>query len=308
MKKVIMAIILAIIFIGCGEEQIVMNTYSPPYAADKVKEMLTKSKNGDAYLVLDLVDDTKFIVNKHNSKDTKTIAHYLVSDIKQLITETNFISLSRVKNDFEIPLSLDMKIVKYSYVDTGDTIKASLSVEFNIRKNSKLIYTKVYNDSVYKHSDVGRQGFPPKSQILATMVKHITKKFMKDITPLKTQKLVTLKPLPDEVKYAITLALAGDFKGAIKLMRSYKGKKDYKYYYDLAIFYEGLATQENDVTYLAEADKYYTKALQGKGSDDEDVIMGKQQFDQLYSLIKEIAKQKLENLKKMKEGEYELLD
>lgn len=300
--------VLILLFAGCGEQQIVLNTYAPPVAVDKVKQMLTKNDKNSAYLIMDIVDNINYITDHKNTSARKTIAKELLADIKSLIMQTNFIAISKVKDDFEIPLSLDMRIIDFQYTNTGDSLKASLSVEFNIRKNSSLLYTKQYSVNVEKYAGLSSQSLPSKQEVIRELVKKVTKKFMKDITPLKTQKLVTLKALPDEVSYSIQDALAGDFKSAVKLMLSYKGKKDYKYYYDLAVYYEGLATQENDVTYLAEADKFYTKAIQMGGADDKDVIEGKQQFERFYSLIKSIAKQKLENMKKLQNSDYELLD
>jgi len=307
MKKYLLTLLM-LLFVGCGEEQIVLDTYAPPHEANKVKEMITKNKNGSAYLIMDIVDNINYITNHKNTSTRRTIARYLLADINHLITQTNFIAVSRVKNDYEIPLSLDMKIIKFYFHHISDGLKAGLSVEFNIRKNYNLIYSKVYSANVEKHLGLSSQGLPSKEEIISYLVKRVTKKFMKDITPLKTQKLVTLKKLPDEIAYSIQEALQGDYKGAIKLMLSYKGKKDYAYYYDLAVYYEGLATEENDVTYLAQADKYYNKAIALGGLNDKDVVRGKQEFDNFYNLIKTIAKQKLENMKKLKNGEYELLE
>jgi hypothetical protein len=91
-------------------------------------------------------------------------------------------------------------------------------------------------------------------------------------------------------------------------MLNYKGKKEYEYYLNLAIYYEGLSAQEDDIAFLVEANKNYDLAMQNGGDDEEIVLNAKIKFDSFYKIIKIIAEQRMANAKAITNNKYELLD
>ncbi|MEA3229197.1 MAG: hypothetical protein U9P38_09020 [Campylobacterota bacterium] len=131
---------------------------------------------------------------------------------------------------------------------------------------------------------------------------------IKDISPIQSKKIVELKDLPDELQYTVKYAKGKNFKGAIKVMENYKGKKEFEYYFNLAVYYEGYGSQIDNIAMFAKAEENYEKALAMGGSDDEAIIKGKMKFDNFYNIIKKVAKQQAANLKQTSSGEYELLD
>jgi len=308
-KKIItssIAISIAILFSACSKDQILLKTYSPPKKQTEVKQMLEVGDSTSGYLNLEIYDDKKYIINNISSKeDGSIVAKNLIASIKKYITQTNFISINDVADQSTV--SLDMKIIQLKFEESSNSINGFVKVEFNIRKGEP-IYTQSYKYVIKRYSRAGRQSLPSKAEILSKASDYLAKKLIKDISPLQTQKIVELAPLPSELKYTIKYAKGGNYEGAIKAMLNYKGDKEYEYYFNLALYYEGLASQEDDMAFLAKADKYYNLAMQNGGAEEELVIKGKLKFDNFYKIIQKIAEQKIQNAKENGNSKYELLD
>jgi len=305
-RKIVLSSMLgaALMLSGCGKDQILLKTYSPPKKQKEVKQMLTVGESSTGYLNIEIYDDIKYIQNNVKDSATENLAKSIISDIKNLITQTNFISINDVADQSAV--SLDMKIIQLNYKTTANSIDGLIEVEFNIRKDEPL-YTQTYQYKIKRFSRSGRQGLPTKLEIVTEASKYLAKKFIKDISPLQTRKLVEFASLPSELEYTIEYAKGGNFAGAIKAMNKYKGDKDYEYYLDLAIFYEGLAAKEDEMGFLSKANDNYELAMQ-KGSDEDIVVKAKMKFDNSYKIIKKIAEQRVQNAKENGNSKYELLD
>lgn len=296
---------LSLLFTGCGKDQLLLKTYSPPKKQKEVKQMLAVGESSTGYLNLEIVSDKAYIINGVNSSDRKTVAKNIVADIKKFITQTNFISINDVADQSAV--SLDMKILQLTYKQSGGSLDGLVEIEFNIRKGEPL-YTQTYKYVVKRQSRSGAQGLPSKADILSEASQYLAKKLIKDISPLQTKKLVELASLPKELEYTLKFAKGGNFEGAIKAMNKYKGEKEYEFYLNLAIYYEGYASQTEDMTYLAKANENYDLAMANGGSDEEMVLKAKSKFDRFYKIIKTIAEQKVQNAKASGNSKYELLD
>jgi hypothetical protein len=294
-----------LLFSGCAKEQLLLKTYSAPAKKEEVQKMLVSSNNSDGFLNIEIYDDVRYISNHHNYKDSKVVAQKLIADIKKYITQTNFISISSIADTSDV--SLDMKILQLDIKRTSRSIKGVIEIEFNIRKGEPL-YTQVYKYKFNRFSKTGRSALPSKRDIFSQATKYLAKKLIKDISPLKTQKLVDMASLPKELEYTMEYAKHNNFKEAIDGMLSYKGDKDYKYYFNLALYYEGYAAKINDMGMLALADKYYKISVKNGGLNDDVVLKGKTKFDNYYELFKDISQQKARNAKNNNNSQYQLLD
>ena len=304
-KMLASVLVIALLFGGCAKDKLILNSYSPPKKQAQVKKMLENSESSTGYLNIEIYDDIKFITNNDRTKSKISVAKKLLASVKKYITETNFISINNIAGQSAV--ALDMKIIKLVYNTDSSSIKGVLEVEFNIRKH-EVLYTQTYKYSINRYSRSGLQGLPSKSEILSEGANYLAKKLIKDISPLQTKKIVELLSLPDELAYTINYAKAGNYEGAIKAMLKYKGEKEYEYYFDLALYYEGYASVEDDMTFLVKANENYELAMAKGGSDDEVVLKGKNKFDNLYKIIKKLAEQKMKNEKTNNNSKYELLD
>jgi len=304
-KKLVFIIAISVLFSACSKDKLLLKTYSPPKKPKEVNQMLESGESSSGYLNLEIYENEKFTVNGVNSKDRRAISQILVADIKKYITQTNFISINDVSDQSVV--SLDMKILQFKYEQNYGKIKGVLEVEFNIRKDQP-IYTQVYKYPINRYSRSGSQGLPSKAEILSQASNHLAKKLIKDISPLVTKKLVELESLPSKLKYTITYAKAGNYEGAIRGMLNYKGDKEYEYYLNLAIYYEGLAAQVDDMAFLVKANENYELAIANGGAEEEVVLNGKMKFDSFYKIIKKIAEQKVANAMENGNNKYDLLD
>jgi len=287
---------------GCGPAKLLMDTYSPPKKEKEVKKMLESSDSKSGFLELEIVNT---VVKAKGVKSDKEFDAKLLASLKKFITQTNFISINTV--EMQSAMSLDMKVITYDYTQTATSIKGSIAVEFNIRKEGTIFYTQDYKYSINRHSKSGFQGVS-KGSILAQASDFLAKKLIKDISPIATQKLVALKSLPSELEYTISYARTGNFEGAIKGMKKYKGEKTEEYYFDLAVYYEALASKTDSIELLTKADEYYEEAMRLSEGKDEEIVAGKAKFDNYYRIIKKVADQKRANAKSSTNDNFELLD
>ena len=291
-------VILLLLFSGCAQDNLLLKTYAPPEQMDKVKDLIQHTTSDKSYLDIYIDDsksDIKAILNG-KTKD-KSVAETLLSNVKYYITQTNFIGIN--ENGDSNTISLEMKIVSYNYTATDNSINAYLEVSFIFIRDedARPIFSPVYKESVKRYSRSGKQGLPSKDEILSYLTKEIAEDLVMDISPIKARKLVELKSLPDSISYTIKYAKMGNYKGAIKVMKNYKGEKDLAYYYDLAVYYEGLASSQSNIKLLSLANDNYEKAMAMGGYEDDVVIKAKAKFDNFYNLIQKIDKQKKLNEK-----------
>lgn len=290
-------------FSGCGPTKLLMDTYAPPKKEKEVKHMLENTDIDTAYLDIEIYDELQ---KADGVSFDSEFNNKLLSSLQKFITQTNFISVNSVADQSN--MSLDMKVLIYNYRETGTKIDGLISVEFNIRKEGQVFYTQNYKYKIYRYSKAGRQSLPSKGELLAEASDYLAKKLVKDISPVATKKLVALKSTPSELNYTVTYAQSGNFEGAIKGMKRYKGKKDEAYYFNLAVFYEALASKTDSLELLTKADEYYEQAMILSGGTDEEIINGKAKFDNYYKIVKKVAEQKRRNAKSSNSDSFELLD
>jgi len=295
------------LFNGCAKEQLILKTYSPPKKQAEVKKMIESSDSSVGYINLQIVDDVSYICEVvGKNKDSKDMAHGLISNVKKFINQTNFISLNQVEDSASV--ALDMQIISLKFTETKNSRELHAKVNFVIRKNGVEFYSEPYTYNSLRKSRSGLQGIASKSEMFNDASEFLAKKMIKDISPIKTSKLVELKDLPDELEYTLKYAENKNFKGAIEGMQKYKGEKDLAYYFDLAVYYEGYGSQVDNMAMFTKAKENYDKAMAMGGSEDETIVKGKMKFEAFYDIIKKVAKQQAANLKQTNNSEYQLLD
>lgn len=302
MKKVFF-IVLAVVFFGaCAKEQILVSTYSAPKEAKKIQSLSQKGKDSAFTMAI----NPKVAFSQKSSRQG-VMTTYLTGDLKELITQTGFIGIHPIFED--APITTNMNVVSLNAKKEGNSVKANLSVKFSILKNASVKFTKIYSEDDYRSSK-SAQTLPSIDTVLADLSKRVVKKFVKDISPLKRKKLVSIKSLPSDIKYASDYAKSGNFESAVSAMEKYKGKKNYEFYYDLAVFYEGLAAKKEDFSILENANDAYDKSFAMGGSKDEEILKQKGRFDKFYRLFSSIQEQKSKNKKASDslEEEYEILE
>lgn len=301
--KLLLFVALTFGISGCGPTKLLMDTYSPPKKQKEVKQMLENTDADTAYLDLEIYHK---VLRADGVSTDKSFDNKLLSSLKKFITQTNFISVNSVADQSN--MSLDMKVLIYDYKESANKVDGLISVEFNIRKEGQVFYTQNYKYKIYRYSKAGRQGIPSKSELLSQASDYLAKKLIKDISPIATKKLVALKSLPSELNYTVTYAQAGNFEGAVKGMKRYKGRKTDSYYFNLAVYYEALASKTDSLELLTKADEYYEQAMMLSGGTDEEIVNGKAKFDNYYKIVKKVAEQKRANAKSSTSDNFELLD
>ena len=231
----------------------------------------------------------------------KSLQKMLVADVKEKITETNFITLHPLYDLSAI--GLNMEIMDYKFDRGPNDISAMLRVNFVINRGVTEYYAKTYSAKEIRYSKSG-QGLPEKGEILSLMSMQCAKSFIKDISPLKTRQLREFKSMPGELEYVLDFAMRKNYEGAIKAMENYNGDKDMEFYYNLAVLYEALASEREDLILLKKANEYYEQSMAKGGTKDEVVISAKARFDNFYRLLSRVLNQESANVeleKKMQE-------
>ena len=295
------------LFNGCAKEQLILKTYSPPKKEEQVKKMIENSDASKGFINLQVFENVNYIcevVGKNS--DSKNMANGLITNVKKFINQTNFISLNQVEDSANI--SLDMQIISLNFTETKNSRELQTKVNFVIRKEGVEFYSEPYTYKSLRKSRAGLQGIASKNEMFNDASEYLAKKMIKDISPIKTHKLVELKDLPDELQYTLKYAESNNFKGAIEAMLQYKGEKELSYYFDLGVYYEGYGSKTDNLAMFTKAKENYDKAMAMGGSDDETIVKGKMKFDAFYDIIQKVAKQQAVNLKQTQNSEYELLD
>jgi hypothetical protein len=301
-KRFITILAIGVVLSGCSKNQLLVNTYIPPNKPKEVSQMLETEDANSGFLEIEIVD---FIIKGDGVNSDMSFENKLVSSLKKFITQTNFISISEVKDVSN--LSLDMKVLIFQYNETPNATSGLVSVEFNIRKEGTTFYTQNYKYNIKRYAKAGRQALPSKAQLLSEASDYLAKKLIKDISPVASLKLVELIDLPDEIAYTQKYAKQKNYKGAIKAMKAYRGKKDEAYYFNFAVYCEALAAKSDDLALLSKADEYYEKAMQLSQGENEVITKGKAKFDRYYQVIKKVADQKAKNAEKNNNSMFEIL-
>ena len=287
---------VAFLFTACGHSpRIVIPSYTAPKEVSKLKQIETKDEfvAKGAYLAIWLNPDVKGIENA-NPK----LGDMLLSSVKSAITQTNFIALDPLGE--EDGVALDMQVVSYDYKRGENDVSLYLKVTFALVRGADEFLVKSYDKRLLRSSsDPSR--LPSEDQLASEAVEKVVKYFISDISPLKTYQMREFKSLPSELDAVVSYAKRKNYKGAISLMEAYDGEKDAAYYYNLAILYEALASQTEELDYLKAAKKNYDKAILKGGGSDKTIMDAKVRFDQFYDLLSKTKKVQKNNKALIKE-------
>jgi len=276
-----------VFFSGCGASSanIVIPSYTAPKEASKLSKIETKDEfiSKGAYLAVWLNPEVK------GAKDTNPkLENMLLDSVKVKFTETNFITIDPLGDENGVALS--MRVSNYSYKKTGNKVSLSLEVTFVLSRGVDEFLVKKYSDRKNRQSrDVSK--LPTENELASQAVSKVVKYFISDISPLKTSQLREFKSLPKDLEAVLTYAKRRNYKGAIKLMNHYKGKKDMNFYYNLAILYEAEASEKENLRLLKLADDNYEQAIALGGLNDKVVADAKARFDNFYELLNKTKKQ-----------------
>ncbi|MCF6331440.1 MAG: hypothetical protein L3I99_07860 [Sulfurimonas sp.] len=264
---------------GIGGVKIVIPTYTAPKEAAKISKIQTKDEfiSDDAYLALWINPDVK-----NTQKTNKKLRSLLINNIKAKFTQTNFITLDPFGSDDGV--SLNMEIGSYSYTDNGNKISLSLEVIFILSRGVDEFLVKTYSDRINRQSK-DKTKLPTEYELASDAVAKVARYFVSDISPLKTNQLREFKYMPKDLKAVIPYAKNKNYKGAIKLMNRYDGKKDKNFHYNLAILYEAQASTTENMKLLKRAQSNYEISMSLGGFDDKLIINAKSQFDKFYDLL-----------------------
>jgi hypothetical protein len=290
MKKLVMFFVLfsSIVFLsGCGASgaKIVIPSYTAPKEAAKLSKIETKDEfiSEGAYLAVWLNPDVKGLKGV-NPK----LKEMLIDSVKVKFTETNFITIDPLGDENGVTLS--MKVSNYDYKKTANKISMALEVTFILSRGVDEFLVKKYSDRKNRQSRDPSK-LPTENELVSQSVSKVVKYFISDISPLKTSQLREFKPLPKELQAVLSYAKRKNYKGAIKLMNYYKGKKDVDFYYNIAILYEAQASETENLKLLKLADDSYEKAMSLGGIDDKVIVDAKARFDNFYELLNKTKKQ-----------------
>jgi len=289
-KYFVVFVSLSVLLIsGCSNAKIVIPSYSPPKEYKKLSEI---ESGGDmregTYMAIAINPE----IAGESSRDKKKIDAILINAVKQGLTETNFITIYPIFDTANV--ALNMEVISYEYERSTNNINADMQVAFTITKGVTEYISKTYSSKAMRYSS-NPALLPSKSKILLDLGEEVTKKFISDITPLKTRQLREFKSMPGELDYIITYAKRGNFESAVEDMENFDGQKDANYYYNLAVLYEGLGSKTGKIQVFEKAKKAYSKAMLKGGSKDELVVNAKARFDNFYRLFQMTQKQKDKN-------------
>jgi len=288
-KKIILLVsfVVALFLSGCGASgaKIVIPSYTAPKEVAKLSKIETKDEfiSDGAYLAVWLNPDVKG-VKKTNPK----LKQMLIDSVKAKITETNFITIDPLGDENGVTLS--MNVLNYDYKKVSNKVSMVLEVTFILSRATDEFLVKKYRVRKNRQSrDLTK--LPTQNELASQAVAKVVKYFIADISPLKTSQLREFKALPPELEAVIAYAKRKNYKGAIKLMNYYHGKKDMNFYYDLAVLYEAYASETENLKLLRLADRNYEKAISLGGLNDKLIIDAKSRFDNFYELLSTTKKQ-----------------
>ena len=278
---------MVVLLSGCGASgaKIVIPSYTAPKEASKLSKIETKDEfiSDGTYLAIWLDPEVKG-VKKTNPK----LQGMLIDSVKEKFTQTNFITIDPLGDENGVALS--MKVSNYDYKRDGNKVHLALEVTFILSRATDEFLVKKYRARKNRQSRDATK-LPTQNELASQAVNKVVKYFISDISPLKTSQLREFKSLPKDLDPVITYAKRKNYKGAIKLMNYYKGRKDMNYYYDLAILYEAEASEKENLRLLKLADDNYEKAMSLGGINDKLIVDAKARFDNFYELLNKTKKQ-----------------
>lgn len=279
------------LFVGCatGGQKIVIPSYTAPKEVSKLSKIKTKDKylKDGTYLAIWLNPEVKGV-----KKTDPRLKEFLIQSVKEKITQTNFIAIDPLGDDNGVTLS--MNVLEYDYKKIKNKISLYLEVSFTLSRNSDEFFVKTYSDRKNRQSkDISL--LPTKNQLTSQAVQKVVKYFISDISPLKTYQLREFKVLPKSLDGVFVYVQRKNYKGAIKIMNYYKGEKDMDFYYDLAILYEALASESENLKILKLANESYSKSIALGGSSDTMIMDAKARFDNFYELLIQTKEQQRSN-------------
>ncbi|MCP5161682.1 MAG: hypothetical protein H7A00_08425 [Hahellaceae bacterium] len=289
-KKALLGCVVTALLAGCATTQkIVIPSYTAPREYKKISEIESggEMKEG-VYLALAIDPEVK---GQSVASEPK-LPDLLVNGIKQGLTETNFITIYPIFD--EAYVQLDIHVLSFEYVQTDNDIKADIQVSYTLVKGVSEYLNKTYSGRITRHSSQPAL-LPSRNQVLLDLTRDVSKKFVSDITPLKTNQLREFKSLPGALEYVLTYAKQGNFQSAISDMEEYTGSKDAGFYFNLAVLYEAQGSETKDMELFRKADLMYKKSMQTGGSSDELIVGTKAKFDNFYRLFKLTEKQRKAN-------------
>lgn len=285
---------VALVLTGCStkQEAIVLPVYTAPKAYAKLEKIESGGDRREGkYLTIAINPD----IGGTFDGDRESIKSALIGGIKNGLTQTNFISIYPIYDLAAVTLNMDVVSYRYEQPDAR-SVDAELSVNFTIMKGVTEYLTQHYSAQAHRHAaDAGK--LPSRTQVIESLARDVTERFIADIAPLRTHQLRIFKPLPDTLQYVFTYAKQGSYTSAIDAMENYSGEKDAGYYYDLAVLYEAAASRSEKLDDFADADYYYEKSLAVGGGSDELIIKAKARFDNFYRIFKLTQAQREQNRK-----------
>lgn len=287
---------------GCvASKKVIVDSYTPPSEYQKVKGLLEREgSDSDEGRVLSIGIDPEV---RGGGSATPQIAKLLLSDLKTYITQTNFISLYPLYE--EAPIKLNMEILEYRFVRSGGHIDAYLNVNFSLSRALSEQFSKSYDKSAKRFSK-SEQTLPGEPEIMQYLVDHVAKRFIQDLSPLRTKQLREFKPFPAGLESVMGYVQNKNYEGAIETMERYQGTRSADYYYNLAVIYEAVAAKNEDIQKLESAYDNYDTAMMLSGGSDEMIVKSKARFETYYRLFFKVSKQRKANerLEKRLEKEY----
>ncbi len=295
--------IVALVLVGgCGaSKKVIVDSYTPPREYQKVKGLLQQEGiSADVGKVLSIGIDPEV---RGTSTVSPQLGKLLISDLKTYITQTNFISLYPIYE--EAPVKLNMEVLEYSFIRNGGHIDASLNVNFSLGKEMTEYFSKSYIKTAKRFSK-SEQMLPGEAEIMHYLSNHIAKRFVQDLSPLKTKQLREFKPFPGGLESVMGYVQNKNYESAIDLMENYSGERKADYFYNLAILYEAVAAKNEDLQKLESAYDNYDTAMMLSGGNDEMIVKSKARFDTYYRLFSKVSKQRKANeeLEKKLQKEY----
>jgi hypothetical protein len=288
-KKILLfvSLVVAVFLSGCGASgaKIVIPSYTAPKEVSKLSKIETKDEfvSEGAYLAFWINPDVK-----GTKKTNPKLKQMLIDSVKAKITETNFIAIDPLGDENGVALS--MSVDNYDYTKIKNKVSMVLEVTFTLSRGVDEFLVKKYRVRKNRQSrDITK--LPTQNELASQAVDKLVKYFISDISPLKTSQLREFKSLPTELEAVIVYAKRKNYKGAIKLMNYYNGKKDMDFYYDLAVLYEAYASETENLKLLKLADKNYEKAISLGGLNDKLILDAKSRFDNFYELLNKTKKQ-----------------
>lgn len=283
----LMLMSVGIFFNACGTSgvKIVIPSYTAPKEIAKISKIETKDEfiSEDAYLALWINPKIK-----NTQKTNKKLQSMLVNNLKAKFTQTNFITLDPLGSDDGI--SLNMQVDSYRYINNENKVSLSLEVTFILSRGVDEFLVKTYSDRKDRQAK-DKTKLPTEYELASSAVAKVVRYFVSDISPLKTNQLREFKPLPKSLKAVIFYAKNKNYKGAIKLMNRYEGKKDKNFHYNLAILYEAEASITENMKLLKRAKSNYEMAMRLDGFNDKVIINAKAKFDKFYDLLDKTKQQ-----------------